>query len=345
MNSHTFVIAEAGVNHNGSSEMALRLVEAAAASGADAVKFQTFSADRLTRRGAPKAEYQQRTTGDGDQYDMLKALEMSEQLHRDIVRRCDELGIEFMSTAFDEQSLDLLVRLGIKRIKVPSGEITNVPFLRYMARTGLPMIVSTGMATLQEVIDAVQVVADARTEAGHAASLTESVTILHCTSNYPALPGDVNLLAMRTLAEATKLPVGYSDHTLGVAVSTAAVALGARIIEKHFTLDRDLPGPDHLASLNPEELKVMVKAIRDIEQALGDGVKQPTVSELPVRELVRRSATAIRDIPVAGSITADDIALMRPGNGIAPADLELLYGRRARRFIQAGETLLWSDVT
>lgn len=344
MSSHTFVIAEAGVNHNGSDEMALRLVEVAAASGADAVKFQTFSAGRLTRRGAPKAEYQLRATGAGDQYDMLKALEMSEQLHRDIVRRCDELGIEFMSTAFDEQSLDLLISLGIKRIKVPSGEITNTPFLRYMARTGLPMIVSTGMATLQEVEDAVQVIADARAEAGHSTPLADIITILHCTSNYPALPCDVNLLAMRSLAEATRLPVGYSDHTLGVAVSTAAVAMGACVIEKHFTLDRDLPGPDHSASLDPQELKVLVGAIRDIEQAMGDGVKQPTASELPVRDLVRRSATAIRDIPAGALITPEDIALMRPGNGIAPADLERIYGRHAQRSIQAGETLSWSDL-
>lgn len=345
MTLNTFVIAEAGVNHNGSREMALRLVEVAAESGADAVKFQTFSADRLTRRGAPKAEYQQRATGDGDQYDMLKALEMSEQLHIDIVQRCAELGIEFMSTAFDEQSLDLLVSLGIKRIKVPSGEITNAPFLRYMARTGLPMIVSTGMATLQEVVDAVAVISGARAGAGYGASLVDSVAILHCTSNYPALPSDVNLLAMRTLAETTRLPVGYSDHTLGVAVSTAAVALGASIIEKHFTLDRALPGPDHAASLDPDELRVLVAAIRDIEQALGNGVKEPTASELPVRDLVRRSATAIRDIPSGASITARDIVLMRPGNGIAPAELERLYGRHARRFIHAGETLQWSDLT
>jgi N-acetylneuraminate synthase len=344
MRPHTFIIAEAGVNHNGSDEMALRLVEVAADSGADAVKFQTFSADRLVRRGAPKAEYQKQATDNGDQYDMLKALEMSEQLHRAIVRRCNELGIEFMSTAFDEQSLDMLIDLGIRRIKVPSGEITNLPFLRYMGRTGLPLIVSTGMATLQEVQNAVEVIGAARAGAGHTAPMADSVTILHCTSNYPALPRDVNLLAMRSLAEATKLPVGYSDHTLGVAISTAAVAMGAGIIEKHFTLDRSLPGPDHAASLDPQELKALVQAIRDVELGMGDGIKQPTASELQVRDLVRRSATAARDIAADAFLVDEDIALMRPGTGIAPADLGKLYGRQAARSIPAGETLSWSDL-
>lgn len=341
----TFIIAEAGVNHNGDDAMALRLVEMAAESGADAVKFQTFSAHKLTRRGAAKAEYQKRATGDGDQYDMLKALEMSEALHHALVRRCDDLGIEFMSTAFDEQSLDLLMDLGIKRIKVPSGEVTNIPFLRYIAHTGLPLIVSTGMATLQEVIDAVQVIAMERREAGNYAPLAESVTVLHCTSNYPTAPSDVNLRAMLTMADAMELPVGYSDHTLGIAVSTAAVAMGAKVIEKHFTLDRTLPGPDHAASLNPRELTMLVQAIREIEAAMGDGVKQPTSSELPVRELVRRSVTAVRDIPAGVALRPDDVALMRPGTGIAPVDLERVYGRAATRPIAAGDTLTWPDLT
>lgn len=342
--NHTFIIAEAGVNHNGDAGMAMRLVETAAACGADAVKFQTFSADKLTRRGAEKAEYQKKSTGDGDQYDMLKALEMSEDLHRQLVARSHELGIEFMSTAFDEGALDLLVELGIRRIKVPSGEITNTPFLRYMARKNLPMIVSTGMANLDEVQQAVAVIAEERSDMGLGGRLNDIVTILHCTSNYPAAASDVNLNAMLTMGRETGLPVGYSDHTLGVAVSTAAVALGARVIEKHFTLDKALPGPDHGASLDPDELGVMVRAIRDIEVALGDGVKAPTASELPVRQLVRRSVTAVRDIAAGKTLAAADLVLLRPGNGIAPSEMAAVPGRVAARDIRAGETITWSDL-
>lgn len=342
--NHTFIIAEAGVNHNGDAGLAMRLVETAAASGADAVKFQTFSADRLTRRGAQKAEYQKKSTGDGDQYDMLKALEMSEELHQKLVARSHELGIEFMSTAFDEGSLDLLVELGIRRIKVPSGEITNTPFLRYMARKNLPLIVSTGMANLEEVQQAVVVIADERAVMGMGRKLDDIVTILHCTSNYPAAASDVNLNAMLTMGRETGLPIGYSDHTLGGAVSTAAVALGARVIEKHFTLDKTLPGPDHGASLDPEELGGMVRAIREIEVAMGDGVKAPTASELPVRQLVRRSVTAARDIAAGGTLAAADLILLRPGDGIAPADIDAVPGRRAARDIKAGETIGWSDL-
>jgi N,N'-diacetyllegionaminate synthase len=275
---------------------------------------------------------------------MLKSLEMSEALHQLLVRRCEDLGIEFMSTAFDEQSLDLLVGLGIKRIKVPSGEVTNTPFLRYMASTGLPLIVSTGMAALQEVVEAVNTIAEARTRAGHLAPLAEAVTVLHCTSNYPAAPSDVNLRAMLTMADAMGLPVGYSDHTLGLAVSTAAVAMGATVIEKHFTIDKTLPGPDHGASLEPAELAMLVQAVREIELVLGDGVKQPSPSELPVRALVRRSVTALRDIPAGMPFRPEDVALLRPGTGIAPADMENVYGRAAARKISAGETLTWQDV-
>jgi N-acetylneuraminate synthase len=340
----TFIIAEAGVNHNGEEAKAIELVDVAAEAGADAVKFQTFSADRLTRRGAAKAAYQERATGAGDQYDMLKALELSEDAHRRVAARCRERGIEFMSTAFDELSLDMLVSLGIKRIKVPSGEITNTPFLRYMAGKGLPLIVSTGMATMEEVELAVAVISAERTRLGQLSMPEDATTILHCTSNYPASPEDVNLRAMVSIAETIGLPVGYSDHTLGIAVSTAAVAMGARVIEKHFTLDKSLPGPDHGASLEPDELKAMVASIRIIEQALGDGTKKPTESELAVRALVRRSVTTTRDLAAGTPIAPGDVALMRPGTGIPPASLEDVYGRRLGRSVPAGTTLEWSDL-
>lgn len=339
----TFIIAEAGVNHNGDEKLALALVEAAVESGADAVKFQTFSADKLTRRGAAKAEYQKKSTGEGDQYGMLKALEMSEQLHSRLFAHCAKLGIEFMSTAFDEEALDFLVGLGIKRIKVPSGEITNMPFLRHMAGKGLPLIVSTGMAELREVISAVDTIRETRKAHGFTAPLTEIVTILHCTSNYPTDVADVNLRAMATIAGATGLPVGYSDHTAGLAVSTGAVALGATVIEKHFTLDCELPGPDHKASLEPRQLTEFVRQIREVEAALGSSIKAPTESELPVRDLVRRSVTAARSIAAGETVGRNDITLLRPGTGIPPADFDKVIGRKPSRAIAAGETLSWLD--
>lgn len=340
----TFIIAEAGVNHNGDEGLALRLVDTAAQCGADAVKFQTFSADKLVRPGAEKAEYQKRQTGEGDQYAMLKALEMSPELHRKLYARCAKLGIEFMSTPFDEDAADFLLQLGMKRIKVPSGEITNTLFLEFLAAKGVPLIVSTGMASLQEIEEAVRVIAATRERQGLAGPLGEAVTILHCTSNYPAAFGDVNLRAMGTIAQATGLPVGYSDHTLGIAVSTAAVALGATVIEKHFTLDRNMPGPDHAASLEPAELAAMIGQIRAVEQALGSAVKQPTASELPVRALVRRSVTAVRAIAEGAVVQPADIALQRPGTGIPPAEARQVPGKRARRAIAAGTTLQWSDL-
>lgn len=340
----TFIIAEAGVNHNGDEKLALALVEAAAKSGADAVKFQTFSANKLTRRGAEKAEYQKQATGEGDQHAMLKALEMSESLHRRLFAHCREFGIEFMSTAFDEEALDFLVDLGIKRIKVASGEITNAPLLRHMAGKGLPLIVSTGMAGLDEVVAAVDIIRAARIARGLAEPLAEIVTILHCTSNYPTENADVNLRAMNTIARATGLPVGYSDHTLGLAVSTGAVALGATVIEKHFTLDSDLPGPDQKASLEPDQLGALVRQIRDVEAALGSDVKAPTASELPVRDLVRRSVTTVRSLITGATIGKDDVTLMRPGTGISPLDLDKVIGRKTARNIPVGETLHWSDL-
>ncbi|QQR35347.1 N-acetylneuraminate synthase [Devosia oryziradicis] len=340
----TFIIAEAGVNHDGDSEQAMRLVEVAAQSGADAVKFQTFSADKLTRKGAEKAEYQKKMTGDGDQHAMLAKLEMSHELHEALVRRSAELGIEFMSTAFDEDALDFLVSMGIRRIKVPSGEITNLPFLAHMASKNLPMIVSTGMADMGEVKQAVAAIAAERSRNGFSAPLEEIVTILHCTSNYPAAASDVNLRAMLSMAEEIGMPIGYSDHTLGIAISTAAVAMGATVIEKHFTLDKTLPGPDHAASLEPDELKALIKAIRDVESARGDGIKAPTASELPVRALVRRSVTTLRDIAAGASIGPEDVALLRPGTGIPPAEFQNVLGKRARHPIAAGQTVQWTDL-
>lgn len=315
----TFVIAEAGVNHNGSDELALKLVDAAAACGADAVKFQTFRADKLVVPGARKAEYQQRATGDGDQHGMLKRLEMSEALHVALIERCSAVGIEFMSTPFDEEAADFLVGLGMRRIKIPSGEIVNHPLLRHLAAKGLPLILSTGMADLEEVREAVAVIAQARAGAGHEQPLADVLTILHCTSNYPAACSDVNLRAMQTIADATGVPVGYSDHTLGLAVSTAAVALGARVIEKHFTLDKSMEGPDHGASLSVEELAALIRQIRDVEAALGSSVKAPSASELPVRALVRRSVTAHGPIRAGATVRAEDLVLLRPGGGIARA--------------------------
>lgn len=325
----TYIIAEAGVNHNGSLDMALELVDVAARAGADAVKFQTFKAELLVNRSASKAEYQKRQTGEGSQFDMLKALELSLEDHELLARRCRETGIEFLSTAFDLDSAKFLQGLGISRIKVPSGELTNKPFLQALAAFNLPLILSTGMANLQEVRDALDWVLPLNTQ----------VSVLHCTSNYPAAASDVNLRAMQTMAQAFGLPVGYSDHTLGAHVAVAAVALGASILEKHFSLDKNLPGPDHQASLDPPELVDYVRQVREIEAALGDGVKQPVPSELPVRDLVRRSVVAAVDIQAGQEIGAEMLNLLRPATGIAPAQIEQLLGRKAAKLIPAGTPL------
>jgi len=340
----TFVIAEAGVNHNGEEALALQLVDVAKECGADAVKFQTFSADKLVRKGAEKAEYQKRETGEGDQYAMLKGLEMSEALHHKLVKRCNDIGIEFMSTPFDEDAADFLVSLGMQHIKIPSGEITNHPFLKFLAQKDIPLILSTGMSTLDEINAAVSVIATERFINGFISPIEEILTILHCTSNYPADTKDVNLRAMQTIAKSTGLPVGYSDHTLGSAVSTAAVALGAAIIEKHFTIDKNLPGPDHKASLTPFELKELIKQIRDVEYALGSSIKEPTQSELPVRALVRRSLTIVKSLKSGMKISADDVAILRPGTGILPSELTIVLGKKVIRDISSGTTLQWSDL-
>ncbi len=340
----TFIIAEAGVNHNGDEGLALELVDLAAACGADAVKFQTFKAEKLVTLDAKKAEYQSRQTGGGNQFAMLKALELSEASYLNIHERCKMRGIEFMSTPFDQEAADFLLGLGMRRLKVPSGELTNHPFLEYLAQKDIPIILSSGMATLDEISEAVEVIRLIRHQSGFSLPLDQMLTILHCTSNYPASYSDVHLNAMRTIAAETGLPVGYSDHTNGLAVSTAAVALGATVIEKHFTLDQNLPGPDHQASLSPEELSALVKQIRNVEDAMGSFEKKPSASELPIRDLVRRSVTSVRPLKAGESISASDLTLLRPGTGIPPAEFKKVLHHKPLKDIPAGATLNWSDL-
>lgn len=339
-----YIIAEAGVNHNGSEALALKLIDAAVAAGADAVKFQTFKAESLVNRSARKAGYQRKQTGEGGQFEMLRALELSYDTHRNLADYCVEQGIEFLSTPFDEESANFLVDLGCKRLKIPSGELTNTPFLRFLAMKGLPMILSTGMASLDEVAEAVQLISTVREQSGYDEPLKERLCLLHCTSNYPTSLDDVNLLAMRTLQDTFDLPVGYSDHTAGVFVAPLARALGAIVFEKHFTLDRNLPGPDHKASLEPEELARMVQAIRDTDRVLGCPEKVPTEQEMEVRVAARRSVTLKRDVAAGVPLSDADLTLLRPGDGVPPSKLESLYGRRLRRNMTAGTTLHSEDL-
>ncbi len=330
------VIAEAGVNHNGSLELALGLVEAAARAGAEAVKFQTFRAEEVVIADAPKAAYQLANTGQAEsQLEMLKRLELKPEHHLALRQRCRDLGLMFLSTAFDAQSVDLLEDLGVPAYKVPSGEITNLPLLAHVAGKHKPVILSTGMSTLEEARRALEAL-----EAGGAAG----VALLHCVSNYPARPQDVNLRAMATMAQAFGLPVGYSDHTLGNEVSLAAVALGACIIEKHFTLDRALPGPDHAASAQPEELAALVRGIKVVEAALGHGRKEPAASEADTRRVARRSLVAAVDIPAGVEIAAAMVAIKRPGSGLSPERLPELLGRRARVALAAGTLIRLEDL-
>jgi N-acetylneuraminate synthase len=330
-NHPCFIIAEAGVNHNGSLEMARQLVDMAVRAAADAVKFQTFKAEQIVTRDAPKAEYQKRTTDATEsQYDMLRRLELSPEMHRELMAYCDERGILFMSSPFDEDSAGLLANLGVSVFKIPSGEITNLPFLAHVARKGKPMIVSTGMSYLSEVEAAVRTIE---------AAGNRQLVLLHCVSNYPAEPGDANLLAMRTMATAFGVPVGYSDHTPGIEVPMAAVALGACIIEKHLTLDRSLPGPDHRASLEPEEFAAMVRGIRTVESSLGHGRKEPAASEANTAYVARKSLVAARDIQAGTVLTEELIAIKRPGTGLPSVMLPYLVGRTLRIPVPAGQLL------
>jgi len=326
-----FIIAEAGVNHNGDMNLARRLVSAAVDVGADAVKFQTFTAERLATADAPKAEYQLRTTnGSESQFEMLQRLELSAEDHKKLSDYCNDLGILFMSSPFDEQSADLLADLDVPVFKIPSGEITNLPYLSHVAGKGRPMIVSTGMANLAEVEAAVKTIRDAG---------NESYVLLHCVSNYPAKKADINLRAMGTMSSEFGVPVGYSDHTMGIEIALAAVALEACVVEKHITLDRNLPGPDHMASLEPDEFADLVQGIRAVESALGHGRKEPVASEQSTAEVARKSLVAAKDIQAGEVITSGSIGIKRPGTGLSPAMLPDILGRPAREAIEAGSLI------
>ncbi|HET6977572.1 MAG TPA: N-acetylneuraminate synthase [Pyrinomonadaceae bacterium] len=326
-----FVIAEAGVNHNGDLKLARDLIDVAVDAGADAVKFQTFRADLLATSEAPKAEYQLQTTGNAEsQFEMLQRLELSSDAHRELQAYCRERGILFLSTPFDEESVDLLDALGVPAFKISSGDLTNSPLLEYIAGKGKPVILSTGMSELSELIEAVSVL-----NLGGC----ENPILLHCVSNYPAEPAESNLRAMQTMRAAFDLPVGFSDHTEGLDVSLAAVALGACVIEKHFTLDRTLPGPDHRASLEPAELRQLVQSIRRIESALGNGRKVPTASEVETAKVARRSLFASVDIPAGATLKREMVMMRRPGTGLSPAILSTLVGQHAVRDIAAGTVL------
>lgn len=356
MHDRVYVIAEAGVNHNGQRDLAFALVDAAAAAGVDAVKFQTFDAVRLASRQAPKAAYQKaRTDAAESQVEMLKKLELPREWHAPLQAHARQRGIEFLSTAFDEGSLVFLQSLGLPLFKVPSGELTNGPLLWQFARTGKPLVLSTGMATLAEVEQGLAIVAHALAAAAEPADMDEvwrcwsnatargrlagHVTLLHCTSQYPTPWPEVNLRAMDTLAAAFGLAVGYSDHTEGVLVPVAAVARGARVIEKHFTLDRGLPGPDHAASLEPGELAAMVASIRQLELALGAGGKQPQPSEWDTRAAGRQQVVALADIPAGSRFRRDQLGTARCGGGLPATALWGLVGRVAARDFAAGDVI------
>ncbi len=349
------IIAEAGVNHGGSVELALALVDAAVDAGADAVKFQSYRTELLVREEAPQAAYQARNAPAASQAAMLRALELSVEAHRRIAAHCADRDIMFLSTPFDPPSLELLLELGVPRLKVASGELTNGPMLLAMARTGLPMIVSTGMATLDEVADALAIVAigrdgsdatpraavraDARRQLASDPSLVGDVTLLHCTSSYPAPAESVDLRAMDTLAQAFRLPVGYSDHTEGTAVAVAAVARGAVLIEKHLTTDRSLPGPDHITSLSPESFTDLVIAIRTVEKSLGSPEKRSAPEEVDVRKVARRSLFAARDLSAGRMIADEDLVGLRPGQGLSPTQKWDLLARPLPRDYRAGDAI------
>jgi len=332
--SKTLIIAEVGVNHNGDLKIAKELIKAAAMAGADAVKFQSFNTDTLVTEHAPKAEYQITSGEDNDSnYQMLKKLELSRDDHAVLINECKIHNIEFFSTAFDIDNLEFLLQLNMKRIKIPSGEITNLPFLKYISSINMPVILSTGMADLNEIEDAVGILLSNKLS-------KSNLSILHCTSQYPAPFDEVNLRAIPALKDKFGIEVGYSDHTLGIEASIAAVALGAKIIEKHITLDSNLPGPDHKASIEPDGLKDMISAIRNIEISLGDGNKKPSLAEIEMRNIARKSLVAKKLISKDEILSEQNVTIKRPGNGISPMLIEEVLGSKAVQGFKEGELII-----
>ncbi|WP_080238575.1 N-acetylneuraminate synthase [Spirosoma rigui] len=338
--SKTLIIAEAGVNHNGDIDLAKQLIDIAAEAGADIVKFQTFKTEKLVSTAAQKADYQVNNMpgeADNSQFAMLKKLELSPADHRELMAHCQLRNIQFLSTAFDLDSLDFLAGLGIDIFKIPSGEITNLPYLRKVGRFNGQVIASTGMATMDDIAAMLDVLTTAGTD-------RQNITVLHCNTDYPSPFRDVNLRAMQTIGDTFGVAVGYSDHTPGIEVPIAAVALGATVIEKHFTLDRSLEGPDHLASLEPDELAHMVRAIRNIDVALGDGVKQPTPSEQKNIAVARKSIHLARPLVAGQVLTETDLVMKRPGSGISPMLLDSVTGRSLVVDVAADHLLRWEDL-
>lgn len=351
------IIAEAGVNHNGSTDLAYKLIDAAYTAGVDIVKFQTFKAKNLVTKDAQQAEYQkQNSSVTESQFDMLSRLELDYETHKSLVAYCDKLGIEFLSTAFDKESLHFLVEdLKLKTLKIPSGELTNAPFVLEHALTGCDLIVSTGMASLAEVESALAVIAfglinhhsepseqafaEAYSSVEGQNALKQKVTLLHCTTEYPAPVDEINLNAMTTLESAFKLTTGYSDHSAGITIPIAATALGAQLIEKHFTLDKLMQGPDHKASLEPDELTAMVRAIRDVEQALGNGVKSPQPSEVKNKPIARKSLVAAEGIKAGEVFTENNLTIKRPGDGLSPCKYWSLLGKRSQKDYSEGDLI------
>lgn len=325
------VIAEAGVNHNGSIELAKKLIKEAAIAGADVVKFQTFKAETLVSKSAKKANYQKVSTDvEESQFDMLKKLELDYGIHKELMQYSNEQGIKFLSSAFDLESIDLLSELGIDIFKIPSGEITNLPYLRKIAQTGKQIILSTGMSTISDIEAALEVLRQ---------NGATDIIVLHCNTEYPTPMEDVNLLAMNTIQNTFKVRIGYSDHTLGIEVPIAAVALGAEVIEKHFTLDKTMEGPDHKASLEPSELKAMVDAIRNIQSALGDGVKRHSESERKNMPIARKSLVAKANIQAGEIFSEDNLTIKRPGTGLSPMLWDDIIGSIARKNYEADEVI------
>jgi N-acetylneuraminate synthase len=323
MKDRVLIIAEAGVNHNGLIDYALKLVDAASNSGADYVKFQTFKAEKLVSKEALKAEYQKRNTGNesASQLEMLRKLELTPEMHLQLISYCKSKGVKFLSSPFDIESADFLLAVGLEIFKIPSGEITNIPFLKHIGSFNKNIILSTGMSTLEEVEFALNSITQAGTP-------IEKITVLQCNTEYPTPYKDVNLMAMQTMRKTLGVKVGYSDHTEGIEIPIAAVALGAKVIEKHFTLDRNMEGPDHKASLEPDELKQMVRAIRNVENSLGDGIKKPSESEQKNITIARKSLHYSRNLMKGSILTKNDVTIKRPGNGIPPVKIDTIIGQR-----------------